>query len=500
MEKGKVYLVGAGPGDYKLITLRALELIQKADVLVYDRLVNKKILKYRSKSCELVYVGKEPDHHTLTQDEINDVLIQKAQEGKNVVRLKGGDPFIFGRGGEEAEYIRQHGLEFEIVPGISSFYSCPAYAGIPVTHREFSTSVHVITGHEEEGKEDVDYPTLAKLEGTLVFLMGMKNIGMISQKLIENGKRPDTPAAVIHWGTTSRQRTVTAALEDIEKVVRENNITSPSVLVIGNVVTLQKKLDWLSSRPLFGKRILVTRTSAQAGTLADKIEMLGGDVVEFPTINITKPVDYRPLDEALNNIHMYSWIVFTSVNGVEGFFTRMKELKIDIRKLAGIKIFSIGPKTKEKIEELGLNIDIIPEQFNSYGAEKVIKEHIHEKDRVLIPTSNIGRETIYNIIAEKGATVHKVEAYRTQPNDEIDLEVLEDLRKGDIDIITFASSSAVENFVKIVGTDIGQTKVCSIGPVTTETANSLGLGVAGTASNATIDELVNCVLKVCGVK
>ncbi|MGE4283229.1 MAG: uroporphyrinogen-III C-methyltransferase [Clostridia bacterium] len=500
MEKGKVYLVGAGPGDYKLITLRAFELIQKADVLVYDRLVNKKILKYRSSDCELIYVGKKPDQHTLTQDQINDVLIGKAKEGKVIVRLKGGDPFIFGRGGEEAEYIRQHGFDFEIVPGISSFYSCPAYAGIPVTHRDFSTSVHVITGHEEDGKEDVDYPTLARLSGTLVFLMGMKNIGLIAEKLMENGKSASTPAAVIHWGTTSRQRTVTSTLADIERTVKENHITSPSVLVVGDVVSLHSKLDWLTRKPLFGKRILVTRTVSQASVLIERIEALGGDAIELPTIRISKPMNYGEIDKALGEIDTYNWLVFTSVNGVEGFFNRMRDIKIDIRRLGNIKIFAIGTKTREKIESMGLQISVMPNSFNSLEAVKELSKYIISKDRVLFPTSNLAKETISNTLTDKGATVRQIEVYRTEPNTEADPELLEDIKKGSIDVITFASSSAVENFVKISGTDISSAKICSIGPMTTETAQSLGLSVTETAANATMDELMDAILKVCGVE
>ncbi|WHH59213.1 uroporphyrinogen-III C-methyltransferase [Petroclostridium sp. X23] len=500
MKKGKVYLVGAGPGDYKLITLKALELIQKAEVLVYDRLVNKKILKYRPTGCELVYVGKKPNHHTLTQDQINDVLIQKANEGKIVVRLKGGDPFIFGRGGEEAEYIRQHGADFEIVPGISSFYACPAYAGIPVTHRDFSTSVHVITGHEEDGKQDVDYAALAKLKGTLVFLMGMKNIGTITRNLIKNGKAPATPAAVIHWGTTSRQRTAAGTIESIEDIVKEKNITSPSVLVIGEVVTLQKELEWLSLKPLFGKRILVTRTVSQASQLTDKIEALGGDAVEFPTITIEEPLSHTELDDALQRLNIYNWLIFTSVNGVDGFFNRMRYHKIDIRALGNIKIFAIGAKTKAKVERMGLNIDAVPNVFNSSEAVKVLSEYITRGDKVLFPTSNLAKDTIINCVEGKGGTIHKVDAYRTEPNYEVDPDIIEDIKSGKIDIITFASSSAVENFVRIAGADIGNAQICSIGPMTTETAVSFGLKVTATASNATMEDLMDKILEVCGVK
>jgi uroporphyrinogen III methyltransferase/synthase len=356
---GKVYLVGAGPGNYKLITLRGLEAIKKADVILYDRLANPKLLKYAGKDAQLIYVGKAPNAHTYTQEEISKLILNKALEGKVVARLKGGDPFVFGRGGEEASLLAENGIEFEIVPGITSAISVPAYSGIPVTHRNVSSSFHVITGHEDPTKEDksLDYEVLAKLKGTLIFLMGIKNIGDICNKLISNGQSPDRPVAVIRRGTTVEQRILKGTLKDIANRVKENNFKNPAIIIVGEVVNLADTLSWFDKKPLFGKKVLVTRTRQQASKLSEKIEELGGEAIEFPTIEIIENDKYDDMDRAINEIGKYRWIIFTSANGVKFFFKRLRELGSDVRALYNAMLCAIGPATAKALEDMGLRVD-----------------------------------------------------------------------------------------------------------------------------------------------
>ncbi|MDP4183081.1 MAG: uroporphyrinogen-III C-methyltransferase, partial [Bacillota bacterium] len=323
---GKVYILGAGPGDDRLITLKAAECIGKADAIVYDRLVGSSVLGLAKNNAELINVGKMPDFHAIPQDEINEILVKKAEEGKIVARVKGGDPFVFGRGGEEAEFLHENGIEFEIIPGVTSAVAVPAYGGIPVTHRDHCSSLHIITGHERPGKESsfINYEALSKLEGTIVFLMGVKNLQIICKNLIECGKESSTPAAVIEKGTTIDQRVVVGTLADIENKVHDAKIQSPAVTVIGSVVGLRERLNWFPKGKLAGKRIIVTRAREQASSLVSSIRDLGGETVEFPTIRIEEPSNFSQFDKVLENIRDYNWIVFTSVNGVKGFFGRMR--------------------------------------------------------------------------------------------------------------------------------------------------------------------------------
>ena len=325
MNKGKVYLIGAGPGDVKLITVKGLECIQKADVIVYDRLANPRLLSYRKPEAKLIYVGKSPDRHTLTQDEINCVLVEEGLKGNVVARLKGGDPYVFGRGGEEGEELRKAGVAFEEVPGITSAISVPAYAGIPITHRDFTSTFTVITGHEEPGKEtsNINWPRLAQDPGTLVFLMGVGNLPQIVEKLVTNGKDAQTPIALIRWGTRPEQQVVTGNLANIVDIVNKAGLKSPAIIIIGQVVTLRDTLRWFEDQPLFGKRILVTRSREQASVLSEKLERLGAEAWEYPTIKIQEPEDLTSLDQAVANAGAYDWIIFTSVNGVKAFFYRL---------------------------------------------------------------------------------------------------------------------------------------------------------------------------------
>jgi uroporphyrinogen III methyltransferase/synthase len=494
------YLVGAGPGDYQLITLKAVACLKKADVVIYDRLANKRYLDFAKEGAELLYVGKASSCHSLPQDEINRLLIQKAKEGKTVVRLKGGDPYLFGRGGEEAEELKKEGIPFEIVPGITSAISVPAYAGIPVTHRDFVSSVHIITGHEKPDKDvsTIDYDLLARLKGTLIFLMGLSKLKGICQSLIKHGKPLDTPVAVISKGTTSAQKKVVGTLSDIGNKVREEKLLPPSIIIMGEVVTLHDKLDWFFKKPLSGKRVLVTRSRSQASMLAEKIEDLGGEVYTFPTIKILEPEDFTLIDEKLVNIEGYNWIIFTSVNGVVGFFRRLKFIKKDIRSLTGIKLGAIGEKTGAALEEIGLIPDYIPGEYQGEALAEGLKERIKPGEKVLLPTADIARKLLENELTTHGAIVHKVDLYRTVQGEGNQTLLLEWLKQKELDLITFASSSTVQNFMHILGVEnislLQGVKIACIGPVTAKTAEELGLDVSIIAKDYTIDGLVEAIL------
>lgn len=499
---GKVYILGVGPGDYKLMTLKAAECIAKADVIVYDRLVNTKILRFAKQNAELIYVGKMPDHHAVPQYDINEILVQKALEGKTVARVKGGDPFMFGRGGEEAETLAEKGIEFEIVPGVTSAISVPAYAGIPVTHRDYCSSLHIITGHEKPGKESsfIDYEALAKLEGTLVFLMGVKNLPEICSNLIKNGKDSNTKAAVIEKGTTSSQRTVTGNLQNIAEIVMQAGIQSPAVTVIGGVVNLREKLEWFPKGRLAGKRVLVTRSREQASRLVQVIEDLGGEAVEFPTIKIAEPLDYELFDNALNNIKSYKWLVFTSSNGVTSFTSRMKTKKVDIRTLFGIKICAVGEATAAELEKNGLLTDYMPNSFTTEDLLVGLLKLIKPGEKVLLARADMGSEELSKGLKEHNVDFEDLTVYRTLVEDSRKDEVIKLLEEKNLDFITFTSSSTVRNFVSILGKEnlnkLTDSKVVCIGPVTEKTAKEFGINVAATADVYTIEGLVNKLLEI----
>ncbi|NJD01988.1 MAG: uroporphyrinogen-III C-methyltransferase [Ruminiclostridium sp.] len=493
---GKVYITGVGPGDYKLITLKAIECISRADVIVYDRLVGGRILGFARSDAELVYVGKMPDNHAVPQDGINDILVHKALENKTVARVKGGDPFVFGRGGEEAEALRENGIEFEIVPGITSAIAVPAYAGIPVTHRDFCSALHIITGHERPDKDgsQVNYRELAGLHGTLVFLMGVKSLPEICSSLIRYGKDCKTPAAVIEKGTTREQRKITGVLDDIAFKASEAGVKSPAVTVIGDVVSVNEKLDWFPKGKLAGKRIVVTRAREQASKLVERIEELGGEAVEFPVIRIEKPDDYGHFDSVLENVAEYGWIVFTSVNGVKAFFDRMRNNSIDIRALYGVKLAAVGEVTADELGRLGLKVDLMPDKFTTDALLEVFPEAAGDGGKVLLARADIAVRELSDGLKAKGYEVDDLTVYKTVVDMPLKEEMLEMLEAGRIDYITFTSSSTVRNLVSILGTEnidkIMGTKVVCIGPVTARTAEECGLGAVAVADRHTIDGLV----------
>lgn len=501
-EHGRVYILGVGPGDHKLMTVKAAECIRKADVIVYDRLVSTKILDFAKKDAELIYVGKMPDCHTVPQDGINEILVKKAREGKTVARVKGGDPFVFGRGGEEAEALYEKGIGFEIIPGVTSAIAVPAYAGIPVTHRDFCSSLHIITGHERPDKtgSSIDYQTLAKTEGTLVFLMGVKNLPEISARLIDCGKDKMTPAAVIEKGTTCEQRVVTGTLESIAGKVTEAGIASPAVTVIGKVVELREKISWFPKGQLSGKRVIVTRSREQSSKLVEKIEELGGETLEFPVIKIADPLTFEPFDEALENLGKYKWLVFTSVNGVSAFFRRMRVKGIDIRGLFGIKLCAIGEATAEELNKIGLHVDFMPEKYTSGDLMEGLVKKIEKGEKVLLARAELGSRELSEGFIQNNVDFVDIAVYRTLPDCRDREEILNLIEEEKVDYITFTSSSTVNNFLSAIGNEnvekLSEIKVVCIGPVTAQTALDAGLAVHATAGEYTINGLVDKLVEI----
>jgi uroporphyrinogen III methyltransferase/synthase len=499
---GVVYLVGAGPGDPGLITVKGLDCIKRAEVLVYDRLAGKRLLSYASAACELIYVGKMPDCHTLRQEEINQLLLKKALEGRVVTRLKGGDPYVFGRGGEEAELLAGNNVPFEIVPGITSAIAVPAYAGIPVTHRDFASSFAVITGHEDPAKDEssIAWEKIATAHGTLVFLMGVGNLPLIADKLQRHGRPASTPVALIRWGTRPEQRTLTGSLATIVQQAEEAGLTSPAIIVVGKVVTLRHTLSWFEKKPLFGKRVVVTRSREQASDLSGRIEELGGEVFEFPTIAIAEPEDFAPLDAAISRMETYDWLIFTSVNGVDAFFARLRRQGRDIRNLKGARLCAIGPKTKERLEALCLNVEYVPAEYRAEAVLEGLKGKLKFGERVLLPRADIARGILPDTLRSMGAEVDNVIAYRTVRGGGDARLLRELLEKKMIHYITFTSSSTVRNFVETLNYPDLQSlldgvRLVSIGPITSQAARDLGLAIAIEAAEYTIDGLMEALLR-----
>ena len=496
VNKGMVYLVGAGPGDEDLMTRKGLKLLREADVVVYDNLASSSLLNEVRDDAELIYAGKRSSNHHLKQYETNELLVKLALEGKNVVRLKGGDPYIFGRGGEEGQELREAGVDFEIVPGISSSYSVPAYCGIPVTHRDFASSFHVITGHEGNHKNGVsvlNYETLAKEEGTLIFLMGLKNLPNIVASLIENGKDPATPVGVLQEGTTARQRVATGTLANIVEVVAREGIKTPAITVVGDVVSLRQVLDWYGHKPLSGKSVLVTGTTSMVDRLSPILKEEGAEAISFSLIR-TERMRLPELDLALKEIDKYKWIVFTSANGVECFFEEMQEIRKDIRDLAHIRFAVIGDGTKKALEDHGIFCDFIPTAYSSKDMAEAMVPHIGRDERVLLLRAEEANRVLPDALKEAGIPHTCISLYHTV-NDERKAEELNRLIKM-VDYVTFASSSAVRAFVSMVDNlDDVKGKYISIGPVTTKTAEENGLSIEKTAVVYTARGMVETMIQ-----
>ena len=500
MGTGKVFFVGAGPGDPKLITLKGIEAIEKADVVIYDRLAHPSLLNYAKEDAEKIYVGKMPDRHTLTQEEINRLLVIKALEGKIVARLKGGDPTVFGRVGEEALELKKAQITYEIVPGITSAIAVPAYAGIPVTHRDYTSSLAIVTGHENPEKEtsSINWEKLATATGTIIFLMGIANLEKIRDNLIKNGRDENTPAAVINWGTRTEQKTVTGILKDIVEKVEDSGLTNPSIIIVGEVVKLREELQWFEQKPLFGKRVLVTRARHQASELSALIQELGGEAVEFPVIKII-PAKDDTFKKSISQLENFDWIIFTSVNGVNSFFSKLKEEKMDIRKLVKAKVAAIGPKTAELLEDKGLIVNIVPEEFRAEGLLDFLEKEITPGEKVLLPRADIARKILPDKLKEKGLEVTEVDIYETVIDAENKDDIIKLFKEKRIDIVTFTSSSTVKNFVEALKDEdlenlLKEVTLASIGPITTDTAGKLGLVVKITADEYTIPGLVQAIV------
>ena len=496
---GTVYLVGAGPGDPGLLTLRGGELLALCDAVVYDALANPALLAMASlpgkPAAEMYDVGKRGGaSESARQDEINALLIRLASDGKRVVRLKGGDPFVFGRGSEEAQALAAAGVRFEVVPGVTAGIAAPAYAGIPVTHRGASTSVTFVTGHEDPSKErdTVDWSALARAGGTIVLYMGVRTLPRIANALIDGGRSEDTPAAAVQWGTHPHQKTVTATLATLAASIEREGLTAPVITVIGDVVNLRREISWFETRPLFGRRIVVTRARSQASSLSDKLAMLGAQVLEMPATKI-EPVDPEALRHAIADLARYQWVIFSSQNAIQIFWLALREAGLDVRALAGKKIATVGPATSLALAERGLWPDVFPERFVAEGLLDAVQERTDLRGtRVLYAAATGARETLQTGLEALGAIVDRIPVYSSVPDGEGAAALREMLLAGDADAVTYTSASSVNAFVDAVGADAAvRVPAVSIGPVTTAAAKARGLDVAAEASMSTIAGLVD---------
>ena len=493
-----VYLVGAGPGDPGLITFKGLQCIREAEVVVYDRLMDRRLLNEAPADAELVDLGKVKGSAQQVQDEINRVIVEKALEGKRVVRLKGGDPFVFGRGGEEAEVLAEAGVPFEVVPGISSAIAVPAYAGIPLTHRKVSSSFTVVSGSEDSMKEEssIDWKNLAVGTGTLVVLMGWGTLAGIVDALKGNGMSPSTPAALIQWGTEPYQKTVVGCLQDILERGLEASLTSPVVAVFGQVVDLRERIGWYDSKPLFGKRVLVPRAREQASVFSRLLTREGAEPVEVPTIEIQPVVDHARLDHVLTSLSRYDWVVFASVNGVEITFQRLEQLGLDARAFGGAKVCAIGPATATTLRERGITADLTPRESVSESVVEGLAETGVEGKSILLLRAEVGRDVLPQGLTRRGALVEEVPVYRTVVPEESRERVRKLVAEEIVDAVAFTSSSTVRNLVELLGGDVVSLNgiaVACIGPTTAETAREVGLTVDAVAQESTIPGLVEAL-------
>ncbi|MEE8283151.1 MAG: uroporphyrinogen-III C-methyltransferase [candidate division NC10 bacterium] len=493
--KGKVFLVGAGPGDPGLLTLKGKRCLECADVVIYDYLVNERLLAYAPPAAERICVGKQAGEHRLPQEEINRLVIERALGGRMVVRLKGGDPFIFGRGGEEAEALVEAGVPFEIVPGVTSAIAVPAYAGIPLTHRDLTSSVAFVAGRPAREGPGIDWRALSGI-GTVVFLMGVSRLSEIVERLLEHGRSPETPVAVIRSGTWPLQQTVTGTLRDI--VERAKTVRPPAIILVGEVVRLRDRLGWFEEKPLFGRRIVVTRAREQQSDFAELLEGYGAEVIECPTIAILPPEDWTALDQCLERIGGYHWVIFTSANGVRFFLGRLRERGGDLRVLYGIRVATIGPATAAALEGAGLRPDLVPDEYRAEAILEGLDRDLHGV-RFLVPRAAEAREALPAGLRERGAHVEIVPVYRTMQVADQAGAVVGLLQAGQIDAVTFTSSSTVVSFAEMFrGEDLpallkGVTIAC-IGPITAETATRYGLAADVIPSAFTIPSLAEALV------
>ena len=485
----KVYLIGAGPGDPELLTLKGRRLLENADSILYDNLASRELLHIAPPDAERLYVGKKKAEHRYTQEEIGQMMIERAQAGKTVVRLKGGDPLIFGRGGEEAEALADAGVAFEIVPGVTTPVGIAAYTGVPLTHREHTSVVTFVTGHDVD---EIDWAKVSVAE-TLVLFMALTPFEEIARRIIENGRSPETPALAVRWATRPDQQTVTGTLVDLPARIREVNLRPPATIVVGEVVRLRDKLNWFERLPLFGQRVVVTRARAQASKLSARLRSLGAEVIEFPTIEVRPHDDYGPLDSAIANLSSYDWLIFTSVNGVEFFLDRLDQSDADWRNLRA-RICAIGPATRQALEALHLKVDVVPEEYVAESLLAAFEPYGLFGKRILIPRAAVAREVLPEELRHRGAQVDVTPAYQTVIPADAPVRASEVLA-AQPHWILFTSSSTVKNFVDAAGRDsLADIRVASIGPVTTQTARDLGIEVTTQATPHTIDGLIKAIL------
>ena len=501
MAEGKVFLVGSGPGDPGLITVRGSQLIESADAVVYDALANATLLPPGARETgrpELYYVGKRGGEKApVSQEEIDQLLVRLAREGKRVVRLKGGDPFVFGRGSEEAQAMNDASVPFEIVPGVTAGIAAAAYAGIPVTHRGLSTSVTFVTGHEDPAKPhtQTNWSALAKVGGTIVLYMGVKTLASITDALLKGGMPPEIPAAAIQWGTQPRQRTVVATLETIAAKALEENISSPAITVIGWSVVLRDELSWFEKRPLYGRRIVVTRATQQAQALTQKLRELGADVIEMPATQVAR-LDLAPLREAIGELSRYQWLILTSQNAVAILWDQLLGEGRDARALAALKIAAVGPATAAALLEHGIAVDVIPQRFVAEGLLEMMRERNDvASKRILYVTAEGSRDVLPQGLREIGAEIHVIEAYRSVLDGQGAERLARAIEAGKLDLATFTSGSAVRGYVDAIGEDLAvQIPAASIGPQTSDALREAGIEVKAEAKESTVDGLVSAVL------
>jgi uroporphyrinogen III methyltransferase / synthase len=492
MPDARVYLVGAGPGDPDLLTLKGRRLLAQADVVLYDHLAPEALLALAPAHAERIYVGKKKSDHAMSQDEIAALLVAHARAGRTVVRLKGGDPFIFGRGGEEAEALADAGIPFEVVPGVTTPLGIAAYTGVPLTHRDHTSAVTFVTGHSVEA---INWDKVGHVE-TLVLFMGLTQFPTIARELIARGRSPETPAMAVRWATRPDQETITGTLATLPGLIAAHGMKPPATIVIGDVVRLREKLDWFERLPLFGKRVVVTRAREQSDALASRLRALGADAIELPTIEIAPAADYAPLDCAISNLSSYDWLIFTSANGVRFFMDRLDRSAADLRALRA-RICAIGPATRAAVEALHLKVDLMGKEYVAEGLLAAFAPYDLSSARILLPRAAVARDLVPTELARRGAHVDVVEAYRTVvPADAASRIAAVFARKPDA--VTFTSSSTVQNFVDAAGAAaLAGVRVASIGPITSETARRLGISVTAQAREFTLDGLLEAVCEMC---
>jgi len=500
--KGRVYLVGAGPGALDLVTLRARELIQRADVLVYDYLCNPEMLRWARADVEKIFAGKSGASHALTQDEINALLVARAGEGKDVVRLKGGDPYVFGRGGEEAQALVRVGVPFEVVPGVTSAIAAPAYAGIPMTHRDLASTVTFVTGHEDPAKAEpsIDWRHLARLRGTKIFLMGVERVRKIAQRLVAEGADPATPAALVRWGTTARQESLEGTLATVADLVEKRGFTAPAVIIVGEVVRLRRELNWFEALPLFGRRVVVTRAQRQAGMLTKRLAQLGADVLEIPTIRIVPVALGQTERNKLTAMsHYFDWLIFTSPNAVEFFFAEYFKQRSDLRDLGPVKIATVGPATAQKLRDLYLRVDLQPDTYTAEKLAGCFPREAVASARFCLPHGRLADPLLANHLREQGGLVEEWTLYDTEAEQEDSTGARARYLREGAHWITFTSSSTAENWCALQlqpASGAPKPRAVSMGPVISATLRKLGYEIAAESPSSTLDSLI---ATICGL-